>query len=129
LGSDRFPPLAGRESNADDSPDQGAKWWANEEFENPHPADVGVTGLCVVKYRDDEAGQCPKHEAVAEISSSRRSATNFKATDFASAVSESITVCASVYDERVWGKVAQMPDTKKAVCSHHESNRGAGCNC
>ena len=129
LGSDRLPPLAGRETYADNSPDQGAKWWANEEFENPEPADVGVTRLCVVKYRDDEASQCPKHKAVAEMSSSRGSAKNFKATDFASAVSESITVCASVDDERVCGKVAQMPNNKAAVCSHHESNRSAGCNC
>jgi hypothetical protein len=59
LGSDRLPPLAGRESNADNPPDQSAKWWANEEFENPEPADIGVqraTGFCVVKYCDAEAG-------------------------------------------------------------------------
>jgi hypothetical protein len=58
LDSDRLPPLAGRESNADNPPDQGAKWWANEEFENPEPADVGVTRvtwLCVVEYCDAEA--------------------------------------------------------------------------
>src|ERR1700694_5201885 len=33
LGSDRLPPLAGRESNADNSPDKGAKWWANQKSE------------------------------------------------------------------------------------------------
>jgi hypothetical protein len=63
------------------------------------------------------------------VFSSRGSAKNFKATDFASAVSESITVCASVYDERVCGKLAQMPDIKTGVCSYHESNRSAWCNC
>jgi hypothetical protein len=59
LGSDRLPPLAGRESNADNPTDQSAKWWANEEFENPESADVGVTRVtwsCVIKYRDAEAG-------------------------------------------------------------------------
>jgi hypothetical protein len=59
LGSDRLPPLARRESKADNPPDQGAKWWANEEIENPEPADVGVeraTGPCIVKYCDAEAG-------------------------------------------------------------------------
>ena len=129
LGSDRLPPLAGRKTNADNSPDQGAKWWASEKSEKPQIADVGMTGLCVVQYRDDEAGQCPKHKAVGEMSTSRGSAKNFKATDFASAVSESTTVCALVYDERVWGKVAQVPDNNAAVRSHRESNRSAWCNC
>lgn len=129
LDSNRFPPLAGRETNADNSPNQGAKWWANEESSNPQPADVGVTGLCVLKNRGDEPGKCPKQKADAEMSSSRGSAKNFKATDFASAVSESITVCALVYNERVCGKVAQMREPKEAVWSHHESNRSAGCNC
>jgi hypothetical protein len=132
LGSDRLPSLAGRENNADNSPNQGAKWWPNEEFDNPKTADVGVkrvTGSCVVYYRDAEAGQCPKHKAVAEMSSSRGSAMNFKAADFAGAVSQSITVGTSLYDERVCGKLAQMADDRKAVCSHHEPNRSAVCNC
>jgi hypothetical protein len=124
--SDRLPPLAGRKSNTDNSANQGAKWWESEKIENPEAADVGVTGSCVVYNRADEAGHCPKHKAVAEMSSSRGSAKNFKATEFASAVSESITVCASVYNERVCGKAAQLPGTKKAVCSRHKSNRGAG---
>jgi hypothetical protein len=74
FGSDRLPSLAGRKSNTDNSPNQGAKGWANEEFENSEPADVGVkrvTGSCVVEYSDAEAGQCPKHKAVAQMSSSR----------------------------------------------------------
>ena len=47
LGSDRLPPLAGRETNADNSPDQSAKWWESEKIEKPQVADVGMTGLCV----------------------------------------------------------------------------------
>jgi hypothetical protein len=132
LGSDRLPLLAGRKSDTDNPTDQGAKWWPNEELDNPKSADVGVkrtAGSCVVYYRDAEAGQCPKHKAVAEMSTSRGSAMNFEPADFASAVSQSITVCTSLYDERVGGKLAQMTDSRKAVCSHHESNRGAMCNC
>jgi hypothetical protein len=125
LASNRLPPLAGQETNADNSANQGAKWWANEESPNPQ-ADVGVTGLCVLKDRGDQPGKCPKQKADAEMSSSRGSAKNLKATDFASAVSESIAVCASVYNERVCGELAQMPDNQTAICSYHESNRSAG---
>jgi hypothetical protein len=129
LGSNQLPPLAGRETNADNSPDQRAKWRESEKIEHSQPADVGVTGLCVLKNRGDEPGKCPKQKADGEMSSPRGSAKNFKTTDFASAVSESITVFASIYNERVCGKLAQVPDSKTAGCSHHESNRGAGCNC
>jgi hypothetical protein len=129
LGSDRLPPLAGRETNADNSPDQGAKWRESEKIENPEAADIGMTGLCVDKNRGDQAGQSPKHKAVGKTSSSRGSAKNFKATDFANAVSEPITVCALVYNERICGKLVQMPDNETAICSRHESNRSAGRNC
>ena len=88
-----------------------------------------MTGSRVVPYRDAEAGQCPKHKAVAEMSSSRGSAMNFEATNFAGAVSQSITVSTSLYNERVCGKLAEMPDNRKAVCSHYEPNCGAMCNC
>jgi hypothetical protein len=128
-GSNRLPPLAGRESHADDSSDQSANWWESEKIEHPEPANVGVTGLCILKNCGDEPGKCPKHKADGDMSSSRESPKNFKATDFVSAVSESITGCASVYDERVRGKVAEMSDNETAVCSHHESNRSAGRNC
>ena len=47
LGSNRLPPLAGRESNTDNSPDQGAKWWESVKIEKPQVADVGMTGLGV----------------------------------------------------------------------------------
>jgi len=107
--------LAGRETDADNSSDQGAKWWAIEKSEIPQTADVGAAGLCGVKNRDDEAGQCPGSKANGEMSSSRGSAKNFKAAAFESAVSESITVCAAVYNERVCGEVAELPDNKTAV--------------
>jgi hypothetical protein len=51
LGSNRLPPLDGMETNADNSPNQSAKWWAIDKSESPKPADVGVkrvTGSCVV---------------------------------------------------------------------------------
>jgi len=128
-GRDRLPPLPDGETHADNSPDQGANWWAINKSEIPQIADVGVTGLCGVKNRGDEAGQCANSKADCEMFSSRGFAKNFKATDFASSVSESITLCASLYDERVCGKGAQMPNNKTAVRSRHESNRSAGCNC
>jgi hypothetical protein len=127
--SNRLPLFAGRESQTDDSSDQGANWRESEKIEHPQPANVGVTGLCVLKNSADEPGKCPKQKADGDMSSSRGPTKNFKATDFCVAVSESITVCASVYDERVWRKVAETSDNKTAVCSHHESNRSAGRNC
>jgi hypothetical protein len=128
-GSNRLPPLAGRESHTDDSSDQGANRRESKKIEHPQTANIGVTGLRVLKNRCDEPGKCPKQKADGYMPPSRRSPKNFKATDFFTAVSEPITVCASAYDERVWGKVAEMSDNKTAVCSHHESNRRAGRNC
>src|ERR1700720_1423457 len=63
------------------------------------------------------------------MSSSRGSAKNFEVIDFASAVSESITVRTSLYNERVCGKLAQMPDSRKTVGSQYEPNGCAVCNC
>jgi len=129
--SDWLPPLAGRETNADNPPDQRAKWRENEKIKLPQPANVGVkrvTGLCILKNSGDEPGKRPKQKANPETSSSRGSAKNFKATDFASGVSESITVCASVYNERVCGKLVKVPDGKTRIRSYQESNRGAGFN-
>jgi hypothetical protein len=132
LGSDWLPPLAGRKSKTDNSANQGANWWAIEKSENPSPADVGVkrvTGSCVVYTPDDEAGQRPNSKPGGEMFSSRGSAKNFKAIDFASAISESNTVRTSLYNERVCGKLAQMPDSRKTVCSQYEPNGCAVCNC
>lgn len=129
LGSDGLPPLGSRETNADDSPDQSAEWWESKKVEKPQIADVGMTGLYVDQNRGDEAGHCPKHKAVSDMTSSRGSSKNFKAIDFASAVSESITACTSFHNERVCGELAQMPDSRKGVCCHHESNRSAVCEC
>ena len=53
---DRLPLLAGWETNANNSANQGAFWWVNDESESPQPADVGVTRLYVLKKRDDRAG-------------------------------------------------------------------------
>jgi hypothetical protein len=92
VNSDRLPPLTARETNPDNSPDQCAKWWKNEKSDISKPADVGVTGPCGVYYRADEAHQCPNCEAGREMFSSCGFAMDFKATDFASAVSESIAV-------------------------------------
>ena len=128
LGGDRLPPLAARKSNTDNSPDQGASCWVEDESEKSQVADVGVTGLYVLQKRDDQPGQRPSSKADGETSSSRVSAKNFKATDFASAVSQSITVRISLYHERVCGKPGQMPDNKKAVRSHDETNRRAVCD-
>jgi hypothetical protein len=100
-GSNRLPLLAGRESHTNDSSDQGANWRKSEKIEHPQPANVGVTGLCVLKNRGDEPGKCPKQKADGDMSSSRGSPKNFKATDFFNTVSESITVRASGYDERI----------------------------
>ena len=47
LGSNRLPALAGRETNADNSPNQRPKWWESEKIEKSQVADVGMTGLCV----------------------------------------------------------------------------------
>jgi hypothetical protein len=129
LDGNRVPLLAGRESHTYDSSDQSANWRESEKSEHPQPANVGVTGLCVLKNRGDEPRKCPKQKADGDMSSLRGSAKNFKATYFFSAVSESITVCAWVYDEGVSGKVAEMSDNKVAVCSDHESNRSAARNC
>jgi hypothetical protein len=128
----RLPPFAGRKSNTDDSPNQGANWWAIDKSESPKAADVGVkrvTGSCVVYNRGDNSGQYPSSKSDGEMSSSRGPTKNFEATEFASAVSQSITPCALVYNERVCGQLAQMREPKEAVCSHHESNRSARCYC
>jgi hypothetical protein len=128
----RLPPFASGKSNTDDSPNQRANWWAIDKSDSPKAADVGVkrvTGSCVVYSRGDESGQCPSSKSDGEMSSSRGSTKNFEATEFASAVSQSITACALVYNERVRGQFAQMRQLEEAVCSHHESNRSSRCNC
>jgi hypothetical protein len=132
VGGNWLPPFAGRKSNTDDCPNQGANWWAIDKSEAPKAADVGVkrvTGSCVVYSCDGEAGQRPNSKSDREMFPSRGFEKKLKATDFASSVSESITVCALVYNERVCGQLAQMRQPEDAVCSHHESNRSARCNC
>ena len=96
LGGDRLPSLAGRKSNTDNSSSDGPDCWAKDKSEKSQVADVGVTWCCVVYSRADDASQRPNSKPDGEMSSSRGSAKNFKATDFASAVSQAITVRTSL---------------------------------